>query len=360
MKKTSYLWSLAAMCFAVTLSAGFASCGDDDDDPEPTPTPVEPVDPTPQPVSSYLEPYQTWGATKATVKNYMKDYELLSESDTQVAYYGKDIIDYYFYGFENAALVFSEIDYDYNQIAKSALESKLTKAGYEKLGTKDSTDYYLSADEKTYVWLSTSDYYEEFELIYIDYEWWNSHEPDPTPTANWKDPYIVWGASKAAVKNYMSDYTMYGETDGIIAYYGKDDEDSYWYFFDSAKLVQSEVDVPLDVTTLNDLYTKLTADGYQYLGAQPDTVNHFVSTDQATYIFLVTNSYYGVYEVAYCDYAALDSRSMTNQTAAPAQLNWADFKKDKQQIAAKKARKQNNVLMNKANRMFQMRTKIQK
>lgn len=320
MKKTSYLWSLAAMCFAVTLSAGFASCGDDDDDPEPTPTPV--VDPTPQPVSSYLEPYQTWGATKATVKSYMKDYELLGESDTELGYYGKDIVTYYFYGFDNAALVFSEIDYDYNQIAKSALESKLTKAGYEKVGTKDTTDYYLSADEKTYVWLSTSDYYEEFQLIYIDYEWWNSDDPGTggggTVGILFDAPYTQWGASMSAVKSNRTSkgYKLVDEDEDSQMYAGKDQEYASVYFFDEAQALE-EADIYIEESVANEttVGNYLTQNwGYTYYGTNQGYTYYLPASGSTVAVTMTQTLTAGNFVIAAFFDMPSSSRSMTDVT----------------------------------------------
>lgn len=345
MKKKNFLLGFFAMAMALVLSASFVSCGDDDDDDKKTENNggnnggdnggVK--DDDDDNGGQYLDASISWGASVATIKQYMSGYELLREGDDELIYRGTGTANFYDYYFDGG-LVFSEVDLVMDSISKSVIVNKLTSAGYTLVNQTDTTDYYLSSDKVTATSISTSKYYGVYEVRNYDYDWL-MEEDEPGNVATWKDPYIVWGASKTAVKNYMSGYEMIGEDDEIIGYEGKDDEDSYWYFFDSAKLVESDVDIPQEITTLSDLYTKLTNDGYQYLGVQPDTVFHFISADQATYIFLVANNYYGINEIAYCDYASLSSsRSMSGQAAGTTMLNYADFKHDKKRVAPKAAK----------------------
>lgn len=275
MKKTSYLWSLVAMCFAVTLSAGFASCGDDDDDPEPTPTPVEPVDPTPQPVSSYLEPYQTWGATKATVKNYMKGYEVSEEDEDYIVFDGKNLEEMYYYEFDNSELVMSEVDFDIENMKKETLAAKLSAAKYELLLSSDTVEYYVSEDQKTLAGLMTSNYYEVVSLAYFDYEWMMNDNPGTggggTVGILFDAPYTQWGASMSAVKSNRTSkgYKLVDEDEESQMYAGKDQEYCSFYLFDEAQaLEQAQVLILESVANETTVANYLTQNwGYSYDGS---------------------------------------------------------------------------------------------
>jgi len=345
MKKKEFLLGFFAMAMALVLSASFVSCGDDDDDKKTENNDGDPGNHGDDDSDDdgnggqYLDASISWGASVATIKRYMSGYELLYEGDDELIYRGTGTANFYDYYFDGG-LVFSEVDLVMDSISKQTIADKLISAGYTLVNQVDTTDYYLSSDKATATAISTSKYYGVYEVCNYDYDWLMEEDvSDTTATATWKDPYITWGASKTAVKNYMSGYEMIDEDYKFIGYEGKDDEDSYWYFFDSAKLVESDVDIPQEITTLSDLYTKLTNDGYEYLGVKPDTVFHFISADQSTYIFLVAMDYYGMNEIAYVDYSSLSSsRSMSGQTAGPAKLNYADFKREKK-LATPKAAK---------------------
>ena len=119
----------------------------------------------------YLDPFITWGASKSQVKRYMSSYELGYESDYMLAYAGKGIEEAYYYWFDNSELCISEIDIPLDNANKNALANKLVYDGYEFIQSSDTTDYYISADFSTVVELSTSRFWNVYELVYLDYEW---------------------------------------------------------------------------------------------------------------------------------------------------------------------------------------------
>lgn len=50
------------------------------------------------------DPYMKWNASKSQVKSAMSKYELLTENDDQLIYYGKDKADFYAYQFDSNKL----------------------------------------------------------------------------------------------------------------------------------------------------------------------------------------------------------------------------------------------------------------
>ena len=337
MEKKNFMWYMAVM-MALVLSASLVACGDDDDDKKksddvaiPSNDASQGDEPTTPGTPSYLDASINWGANMQTIKGYMRGYELLNEGDDYLIYGGNGISSLYFYDFENNKLVTSEVDLNMEVVSFAGVQNKLATAGYTLVEKRDTAAYYISADQATFTAVYESQYYSLIEVINIDYEWMMSEpEPEPEPEqVYWREPYLNWGATKTAVKNYMSSYEMVGETDNIVAYYGKDTEYAYWYFFESAKLVESEVDIAQEDVTYSYLKNKLVGDGYESLGTKPDSVAHYYSQAKGTYVFLVTSKYYGDYELQYCDYAWLASSRAYGRNADQ-MLNYADFKKEKQ------------------------------
>lgn len=108
-----------------------------------------------QPKMLYEEPYTVWGASLKVVKGQMaaKNYELASEGDNYLLYYGKYLENVSEYDFDDSGKLFAAYFYFDTTISLTSLSSYVAKnSGAEYYGTlDDGTIAYVTSDNKTYV-----------------------------------------------------------------------------------------------------------------------------------------------------------------------------------------------------------------
>lgn len=103
----------------------------------------------------YEEPYTEWGASLNVVKGQMaaKKYELYSEGDNYLLYYGKYQENASEYDFDNSGKLFAAYIYLDTTISLTSLSNNVAKnSGAEYYGTlDDGTIVYVTSDNKTYI-----------------------------------------------------------------------------------------------------------------------------------------------------------------------------------------------------------------
>lgn len=105
---------------------------------------------TPQ-YSYFNEPYMQFDASKQSVKNAMKSYSLIGETDDALLYQGNGYTTYIMYSFENSKLKYSYI------MTKSTYSTQVANWTAERyIYVTDTSDYIgmISVDKKTLVFIS--------------------------------------------------------------------------------------------------------------------------------------------------------------------------------------------------------------
>lgn len=120
----------------------------------------------------------------------------------------------------------------------------------------------------------------------------------PTYTL-YRDPYLHWGATRVAIKTYMSSASLYKETSDFLIYYGEDDS-LIAYCFEDGTLSSVMLYFLVSSTPRNSILKHLRM-RYVYNTHQDDDY-YFVSTDKKNIITLGTTyidgvSFYTVYYV---------------------------------------------------------------
>ena len=128
-----------------------------------------------------------------------------------------------------------------------------------------------------------------------------------------KEPYTQWGASQSAVKSYMTEYTLFKETNEVLYYTGLNKEMGYGYSFTNSALSSSYVILQMTSVTSDEMVAYL-AERYVYVTMDEDDYYFgFVTPDKKTIVILQLQSnsgqlYYFVYYT-----------SASSANAAPAQ-----------------------------------------
>lgn len=313
MKRLSYQYSILAAMWAILLSFSITSCDlfgkDDDDDKEKTHSALvpdeerkdEPVDNT-----LYRIPCLQWGASKSTVKNFMNGYTLLSgETENLIAFDGKYKEAFTAYLFRDGKLVGSDVCFDKEVIAsRSTLENKLQNDKYQFVDyLTDGSPLYLSSDEKTVVIIGDDTDYDTWDVYYYDYDYIMDSGGDDTGTL-YRNPYITWGANMTSVRNYMSGYELFYETETILGYEGvyKEDFTAYYFSSDTKKLYSSYVCIAWTSVAKSTIQNKIVADGYEYVNTTSDGALLYLSSNGKTVVVIEEDSEYQTYDVFYYDY----------------------------------------------------------
>ena len=116
-------------------------------------------------------PYIQWGASVSSVKNYMSQYNLVS--DIQQAADGTFMIEYegkslessitYFFRTATDDLIESDLYFEKDKVTFEELNNTIASMGYDLLNQIDDQSLFVSSDQKTYVFIlpysSDKDYY---------------------------------------------------------------------------------------------------------------------------------------------------------------------------------------------------------
>lgn len=130
----------------------------------------------------------------------------------------------------------------------------------------------------------------------------------------YEEPYMKWGSSVSTVKSYMKGYTLLGEKNNILLYYGNGAATYIGYTFENSKLDNSVAYIPtsyLDelVDFINERYV------YAYKG---DDYLGYVSIDKKIAVLItaqnLNSKYY--YAVLYCDFTSSSSSNAPARTIA--------------------------------------------
>lgn len=106
----------------------------------------------------------------------------------------------------------------------------------------------------------------------------------------YREPYISWGGTIAAAKDYMSGYELVEESKNYLIYNSKYKELFTSYQFDSGLLYNSTVTLNKNLSNIDDLKKQLQKVGYQSLGTISTDMSCFISNDHNTKVFIDNQS----------------------------------------------------------------------
>ena len=232
----------------------------------------------------------------------MSGYTLSYEDDEALMYDGRYKESMTMYSFKNGALDFVGVTLPSSSVTQSEIESALRNSGYTYLWTdSDGDPLYKSADQKTVVYITYNSDDREYFLIYMP-------ESQPATTVLYCEPYIVWGASKAQVKSYMSGYMLATESTDDLSYSGKYKESITTYVFENGRLESSMVGVSTSAATFSEVDSKIEADGYVYEKYDSDLEAFiYFSKDRSTLVVLQTDYDKGLRYVFYTSGSSYNS-----------------------------------------------------
>ena len=116
-------------------------------------------------------PYIQWGASVSSVKNYMSQYNLVSDIQQaadgtfMIQYEGKSLESSIIYFFRSATddLIESDLYFEKDKVTFEKLNKTIASMGYDLLNQIDDKSLFVSSDQKTYVYIlpysSDKDYY---------------------------------------------------------------------------------------------------------------------------------------------------------------------------------------------------------
>ena len=242
----------------------------------------------------FEEPYLVWNASKTTVKGYMKQYTLHSETESILQYEGKYKERFVAYLFDENALLYSaEVAIPTSKTTLDEINSQLKKT-YELVDDSDGRWNYVSSDRTTVVIVSQNT---ERGLYYIDYI---SAEYLLRLYGNFfEEPYLSWGAARSNVKMQVGGmgYTLYTESTKAsdhyyLVYEGKNRETMNVYYFDNSQRL-NQVQIVFSGSMVDELAEFVTSElGYTYQGTSSDGTEHYFLTPNrlSTAIIYVSES----------------------------------------------------------------------
>lgn len=115
----------------------------------------------------------------------------------------------------------------------------------------------------------------------------------------YREPYTIWGATKAQTKAYMLSYSLYQETDNQLTYIGNNKEVLIAYAFNGDMLTNAAVAIPNANANEADIDAHLTGNGYTYMLTDDDGDRVYLSADYSTIVYLHFNANNNAYYVYY-------------------------------------------------------------
>lgn len=190
----------------------------------------------------YREPCMQWGANKATVKEFMKNYTLSDEKDTSLIYKPAMAESYTAYFFTKSKLRTSLVCIPEKAVSLDSLKKQYRDWSYIPLLTDEVNEVnvanYLSEDRATRVSIMKDTELGRFLIYYIDYKWSQGIDDSQLYEA----PFVEWGTDRSAVKDSMAvhGYTIKEDVDDstkryYLLYNGKVKEQFSMYYFDDNK-----------------------------------------------------------------------------------------------------------------------------
>ena len=297
----------------------------------------------PVPDDLYNEPYTTWYASVNTVKEYMKDYTLISEELTEngeklLTYGGlrHELMTSYLFN-KNMQLVESMVVIFTTETTMENLDKHLQE-NYVYIDESDGTKMYMSLDTETTVFLSE---YTEFGAYIISY--YSSQylleddNEEPTPTKTYfEEPFTQWDATPSEVKSEMTNrsYTIYEEgtsSAGLVyqSYMGKYEELASLYRFNANQKL-AEIDIAFTKVTVTDLEEYVTTQlNYTYAGKGSDNEDVYATPDGRSYAFIYESILSDGSVISYISYIKRNSASARKDDATLSNVDSSLMKDDK-------------------------------
>lgn len=271
----------------------------------------------------YDEPYTVWNASISTVKDYMKDYTLNSETttdkgETVLLYSGKHQETYIGYAFTSMSqLVQVQVAIAISKTTAEELDQLIQK-NYLYVYEMDGVKMYMSEDTETTVFLSEDTASDHFVINYYSTSY--ILEGVDSSSTYFEEPYAQWDADPSAVKEEMANrgYTLYDEgtsSSGLyyLAYWGKMQEATSLYRF-NAQQILAEIDIAFFDASVEELEEFVTTQwGYTFAGNGSDGEDVFATPDNNSYVFIYSSTLSDGSAVTYVSYikrATASTRSL--------------------------------------------------
>lgn len=287
------------MLMVLVLCAGLGSCAKDEKDLNQGSQEGQESG-LPASITVYGNPCMQWGESQATVKSFMKDYTLLSEDDATLVFKKRYKELFTAYLFRTGRLIGANVSVLQSDVKQDDLLDKLRAEHYDYVGVRsDGATLFVDPNQVTMVILMKDTKNKAWSVYYYEYEFVMNN--DVSGVTIYRNPCLDWGADKAAVKNYMSEYVLKSESETVLAYEGKHQESTIAYQFVHSRLSAVVVMLKKSVVTRDELRIKLEAEHYTYVNIIEGNM-FFVSEDQTVAVVIGDDKDADTWNVNYTEF----------------------------------------------------------